>query len=841
MRWLAGCGLLALAALAVAGAALVWRWRAPLPVLAGQAVVAGLSAPVRIARDAQGVPHVDAASEGDAFLATGFVHAQDRLFQMDLLRRAASGRLAEILGPVAVEWDRRARRSGHAGRAAAGLAAARSGTRELLAAYTAGVNAAAQTSVLPPEYALLRVPFEPWTPEDSLLVITVMQERLVESSRELTRYRLAEKVGARGASFLLDGRLAGDAVVLDGETGGPPAPSRDEARREAAATRQRLLAEAAALGLPLESPVGVDGLPAAAAAGGDRALEPPHPALAWLAEPAAAGLGSNAWVVAGPVSESGSPLLANDTHLGLETPSPFYLVDLAWPGTHVAGATVPGFPGVVIGRNERVAWGVTILTADGIDHVIERLVPGNPQRYQADGVEEGLPFTVRTETIQVKGAPPVVIEIRSTRHGPVMDDDWRPGEVLVQALPPAAPVDELEAVRGFATAAGFDDFRTAAASHGRPFENLLYADVDGHIGYVAAGAMPLRGGRTGLLPAAGWQLQSIFTGVDAAADRPFGLDPTSRRLVSANNRVLHGSRGEAWNGAWIQAHRAARAADLLDALPRHNAGSFRQMQQDTLSRQAALALEGLRRLAAAGEGFPPGGGPAARAWTLLAGWDARFDAGPSPGLFSLFWERLKAGVFADDVGDDLAAAADAGLLKLLAPERHVEVEGAGERDWADRAGTQERETLPGRVASALGEAWAEMVRRAGEDAEAWDWPRLHQARFVHPLGRQAGLAPLFNGPALPVAGTGGVLLATACIPSRSFDVVALPAMRMIADLAPGGGLRMVIPIGQSGLPASPHYDDQARPWAALEDFPIFLDEAGRAALESRTLQLEPSP
>jgi penicillin amidase len=833
-RWrrILGRILAVFCALLVVMVLVLWvRWRAPLPQVSGTLQVAGAQAPMTLVRDAHGVPHVTAGSEQDAAFATGFLHGQDRLFQMDLMRRAASGRLSELFGSIAVEMDRRSRRLGHAQAATAGLSRLSGDGRAVLESYAAGVNAAAAAAwALPVEYALLRSHFEPWTAHDSVLAIRTMQERLVLSSREMTRYRMAEQVGVDAAVWMMDGRLHGDAVVLEEEVAEDPAA-------EALAYQElqaRLRQEADELGLPL-------GMPAV----GDNPAGPVAALGVGWQENGESGdtiLGSNAWVLGAERTATAGPLLANDTHLAIDLPAPFYLIDLQWPQAHVAGVTVPGFPGVVIGRNSSIAWGVTILTADMVDYVVETLHPENPDLYLAAGDESGAgrAFDLREETIQVRGGDPVVEVVKSTEHGPVIDPDWRPGRVLVRAAQPPGQVGALTTVRGFDVAADFESFAAAAAFHDLPAENLVYADVAGNIGYVAAAELPVRVAHSGLLPVAGQMHHAIYDGRDDPSDRPRGLNPARGYLESANNRVMRGPRGDDWNHAWIRGDRASRARELVMARSHHDAASVRSMQADTWSRQAALLLDPLQELLAAEVwALPVEDEPARRAWEILATWDRAYSRGAAPGLFALFQSELLGQVFADDVGQALAGSAAAGLLKLLAPERFVDGQPADlEHDWWDDGSTQDQtETLESQVNQALALAWNEMERRAPGGPQAWQWPDLHRAHFRHPLGGLPVLGDLFNGPDLPVEGAGGVLLANAFSASRSFKVFAIPAMRMIADLSPDGGMRMVVPIGQSGLAASRHYQDQALMWRDGGDMEIYLPYWQAAA----TLELEPLP
>ncbi|TDI35548.1 MAG: penicillin acylase family protein [Acidobacteria bacterium] len=821
-------GLVPVLILAAAGA---WfRWQAPLPVTTGTLLVQGAAEAITIVRDDFGVPHVTSGSESDAAFATGFLHGQDRLFQMDLMRRSTAGRLSELFGPMAVSADRQARRRGVYLGVAESIART-PGARDFLQAYADGVNAAVAAAwALPVEYLLLRASFSPWSAEDSILVIRAMQESLSHSSRELVRFAAAEKVGIRAAAWLLDGRLKDDVVILE-DVVPAGAVDADVAARLTATLLDR---QAADLGLALDMP----DLPAAEISAVARPLVQEEMTALW----SDTVYGSNSWVVAGARTAGGAPLLANDTHLALSMPAPFYMVDLNWPQVHVAGATVPGFPGVIIGRTGKMAWGVTILTADVADYVVETVHPEDPGRYLVldDAAGAGRPFQEREELIQVRGGEAVTEMVRSTIHGPVVDEEWRPGRVLVRATWPAGRVGALTALRGFALAENGTAFRAAAAEHDRPAENLVYAHVDGTIGYVAAGNLVRRAGYSGLLPVAGRVHGQLFDGWDDPLDRPWSENPGRGFLVTANNRVMRGPRAHGWNGVWIRADRAARARALLTSRRDHDAASFRVMQGDTFSRRAALILEPLAELLRQGAWeADPGVQNAVEAWDILAAWDHRYDEGPAPGLYALFHENLLVSLFADELGDSLNRAADAGLMKLLAPQNFEDGAPMGlVHDWWDDTRTSDRvETVNSQVNAALAAAWEDMESRVPGGPATWDWPDMHRVHFVHPLGRLPLLARWFNGPDLPVGGAGGVLMAAAFRASRSFDVFAMPAMRMVADMGEGGGLRMVIPPGQSGIPASSHFVDQAQLWQELGDLEIVMP--ARPAVS--TLILQPAP
>ena len=508
--------------------------RSSLPQVEGRVTVQGLNAPVTIARDADGVPLITASDDADAAFGLGFAHAQDRLFQMETMRRYGAGRLAEIFGTRSVGIDTQMRVLGLYRLAEASFSHLSAPMRRTLEAYAAGVNAflATRRGALPPEFQLLRLTPEPWRPADSLVWGKMMDLELTGNYRgELLRARLARSLSPEQLAFLY-----------------PNYP------KEAPTT----LAELAAIyrRLPLD------------------------PLYAGLAPEIGPTYASNNWVVDGAHSASGKPLLANDPHLGFSAPGVWYLARLKTPEREIAGGTAPGVPLVVIGHNDRIAWGFTTTASDVADLFIEKLDPNDPGRYLTP--EGSAPFEIRKETIAVRDAAPIALTIRSTRHGPVLSDMLPAGTVetgYVLALAATFLTDDdpsAEALWSASRASNWNEFREAFKRFVAPQQNIVFADTSGEIGFIAPGRIPIRRNGNGWLPMPGWTGEYDWTGFIPFAELPQGSNPASGRFVSANNKIVPDTYPYFLSRDWDLPNRAERINELLAAEPRPVAGGERR-------------------------------------------------------------------------------------------------------------------------------------------------------------------------------------------------------------------------------------------------------------------------
>jgi penicillin G amidase len=581
--------LLLLPVLALLGGFL-WL-RSSLPLEDGRLVLAGLVAEVRISRDEQGIPTITAADDRDAAFALGFVHAQDRLFQMDIMRRYGAGRLSEWFGAATLRADRFTRTLGIYRAAEQQYALLAPELRAALDAYAAGVNAylAQRRGALPPEYQLLRVAPEPWRPADTLVWGKLMDLQLAGNFRsELLHARLAQHLSPEEMAILYPPYPHDAPVALSG-------------------------ASAALDGLPLDAI---------------------YASLPALVGPTFA---SNNWVLDGQHTVSGKPLLANDPHLGFSAPSVWYLARIETPDSRLDGVTAPGGPFVIIGHNAKIAWGFTTTGGDVEDLFVEHVDPDDPARYLSP--EGSQPFATRQEEIRVHGADPVAITVRATRHGPVISDlgaGYAPdaaGTVLaLQATWLSDDDRSPNALWGINRAGNWQEFRDALKDFVAPQQNMVYADVDGHIGFIAPARVPIRAAGNGWMPAPGWSGDYDWTGYIPFDALPQALDPPSGRVVSANNKIVPDSYPYFLGRGWDLPNRAQRINELLDAAPKQSPEASAAIQADTLSLMAKDLLPLMLRVR-------PGSKAAAEALDRLKSWDRRMDRDQAAPLLFAAWLR----------------------------------------------------------------------------------------------------------------------------------------------------------------------------------------------------------
>jgi penicillin amidase len=775
--------LVILAALTWAG----WRVRRAWPRTAGEEAVPGLAAPVTVLRDAWGVPQIYAASEHDLFFAQGWVHAQERLWQMEFDRRVSSGRLAELLGPGLVETDRAVRTLGIRRAAERDWRLLDAGSRAILAAYAEGVNAfvAAHRDHLPVEFSIFGVEPAPWTPVDSLAWATMSSYSLSQNaSVELMRLRLAARLGEAATARLLP-PYEGPLILPDG------APAAAAAPRATTASELHWPPADLAAG---RSPAGAAGEAMLAGLLGARSEVP----------------GSNAWVVHGSRTASGRPLLANDTHLGLGMPSPWFENGLHGGRFEAAGFSFPGVPLVVIGHNARIAWGISNMCGDVEDLYVERRDAGGrllgPAGWYAP---EATP-----ESIAVRGGRAVSIQVLASRHCPLVEE--------IEGLPPGSPplalrwagLDGnrlLDALAALDQAGGWEDFRRALASWDSPALNFVYADRDGHIGYQAAGRLPLRApGHTGLEPVPGDTERYDWRGFIPWEAMPHVLDPAAGYVVTANNKVVGENYPYHIAYDYADPYRPARLAADLAAAPRLTLAQARRIQTDTTAPEAADLLPLLAAVRPASE-------RERRALAVTRAWDRRFDPESAGATIYYAWfrELLRASV-RDSVGQEFMD--DYPAFPLNQTPMLVRLLAAGRRPWFDDrrpAPAESRDQLLGRSFTAAVDA---LAARLGDAPEEWRWRLVHVAFLAHqPLG-QSGVGPLmwlFNGRPLPLGGEAFSVEANtpSPLPQHPYRVGFGVSQRLLIDLADLDGVLAVNSTGQSGALLAPHAQDQIALWA----------------------------
>ncbi|CAI9399119.1 penicillin acylase family protein [Nocardioides sp. T2.26MG-1] len=813
--------------------------RTPFPQTTGAADLPGLEGPVEVIRDDHGIPQLYGDSVEDLMRAQGYVQAQERFFEMDVRRHQTAGRLAELFGASAVDSDAYARTLGWRRVAEQELALVRPETRAALEAYADGVNAYLDTHAprqVAVEYTVLNAHGlhyrpEEWTPADSLAWLKAMAWDLRgnmtdEIDRALalaghTRAEVADLYPAyptgqhppivdQGA--VVDGVFEQDATMP--ATRNPRRPAYlQRAGGGAPATLTRLRAA-------------LDRMPVLLGRGD--------------------GLGSNGWVVSGDHTTTGGPVLADDPHLGTSLPGVWMQMGLhcrtVTPDCplDVAGFTLPGVPGVVIGHNADIAWGFANLGADTSDLYLER-VEGDQWRYD----RRWRPLGTRTETIRVHGGDDVTITVRATAHGPLLSDvdeelaglghdphGVRDGDYAVAVESTALhPTTTADAILALDTATDWTSVRSAAASLEAPAQSLLYADRAGHIGYQATGRIPIRrSGNDGLVPAAGWRPENDWTGQDVPFDGlPRLLDPDSGVIVAANQQVVGEDYTYPLGVDWDLGYRAQRIRDLLQ--PQVDAGSVSvdtttQLQLDDLNPLGPVLTPYLLDV-----DLPRGYYSAGQ--RLLRSWDFRQQADSgAAAYFDVVWRELLADLFHDDLPE--AAWPDGG-------DRWVAVvtdllDRPSDPWWDDKRTEGVEETRDDILARALRDARAELTRRQALDPADWTWGHLHRLALHGPARTGPWpLRSLADRGGWDVGGGSAAVDATAWDAAKGYAVTSAPSMRMVVSLADLDESRWISLTGVSGHPFNAHYTDQTDLWADGKTLPwVFsraaVDDAGEDVL-----------
>ena len=789
--------LVVVAAIVVAVLAVVVGWlRRPLPQTRRRLVLDGLHAEVTVVRDRHGVAHVDAATMADAAFAMGFVHAQDRLWQLDLGRRVACGRISEIAGGDGLAADRFLRRVGLRRIAAREAELLEGDTRTMLEAYAAGVNAVISSGrALPIEFSLLRTRPEPWCPADSIACAKLLALGLSTNwDAELQRLRLLAAVGPETAArlHLVYPETNPNILTATLRDAGPNA--------------------------------------------GRELLELYREVTTWL--PTAVGA-SNAWVVAPSRTANGRPLLCNDPHLEPAVPSVWFAAHVrAGDDFESTGVTFAGQPFPLIGHNRHIAWGFTNSFVDAQDLVIEQFDSAGATRHRT---EDGWRDTeVVREVIRVKDDSDEVEEVVITRHGPVVErcDDLASGRWLGLSLQWTAhtPACASAAVLGLQRATDWNSFRAAFDSLDAPSQNVVYADADGHIGYFCCARVPVRRQPASPLPVAGWEADRTWAGFLSRDEVPQCLDPADGAVITANNRIVDDGFPHHVSFDYMAGYRARRIADLLvgEGL---DAELMRAVQLDTYSLPAA-EVAGLLARVSCGE-------PHAEAMRLrLVAWDGTMDPGRvEPTVYEAFMLRLAEHALRPLCGDAWGIAAGVSLTHPVftypgnvigrATPLLLESWAAGDESLLDGA-----TTWPEVAERALTDALADLVS-TGRRESHWRWGRQHRMPLNHPLVVRRVLGPLLNAPSITVGGSVDTVMATAARPGHDFRTRAMaPSWRQVFDVgAWEEGCTGVLYPGQSGHRASRHHHDLSRDWVVNRQFKLAWGDA--AFRRGRRLTLAP--
>jgi penicillin G amidase len=793
--------------------------RRPVPKPAGRAFVDGLRSPVEIIRDEWGVPHLYATNDMDLFFAQGFVHAQDRLFQMDLNRRIGLGRLAEITGPLGVAFDRFARYLGWPRAAAVQVAGGDESTRAVIDAYAAGVNAFIASQPLPAEFKVLAYQPEPWDALATSAWGTVLAWGLsCNWETELLRAWLLDELGPERALAMTPVYRSGYTTTLPDEQVG----------RRLAEGLLRAFQETVAHG-PVGMPV------------------------------FGQGIGSNNWVVAGSRTASGRPHLANDPHLPPVFPTIWYANHLIGGGYHVTGFTLPGVPGVIIGHNEYCAWGVTNAFPDVQDVYIERFDPADPAHYQVDGEWETA--EVHEETIKVRGLRNVKLKTRTTRHGPVFSDmlgGVHPDLSYSWTLFHAG--SHIQSVLATNRATDWATFRDGLRYWSFPSQNVVYADTHGTIAYMMPGLVPRRRRGDGLSPVPGWVRDYEWDGFLPFDELPCYVNPPEGYLATANNCMAGDSFPYLLTGEWLPDYRVHRIRELLGQKDNLTLDDHGRIQNDSVSPMAqrflAFALPAV-------DGEPVRDPKLQGALNRLSTWDGNMTVDSIPATLCFGWlVHFTHAAVVQAVGEARAATLlakggqigfpfmpfyeisyELALRWLEASARHhANLDPVGDKeptmndDLPDWIGDVRPLLLP-----ALHRTLDVLQKEFGRNPSEWIWGRLHRIEFEHEMTRLPGIGRLWKPISIPAPGDGYTINQsdlTPHFPPEPSNIIA--SCRLIVDVGDWDECLAALPGGQSGHPASPHYQDRIAEWREGRYFPLLFSRARIESAAQGTWYLEPA-
>lgn len=734
--------------------------RSSLPQTQGTVVISGLNDQIEIMRDAAGVPHIYASTDQNAFFALGYVHAQDRLWQMELLRHVGAGRLSEIFGDPTVDTDKFLRTLGLYRSAKATWTNLNVEVQADLEAYTKGINAwIHEGHTLPPEFLLLGTEIEQWSVYDSVVVAKIMALDLSGSwDQELLHMRLMQAVGAERAAQLLPAYPKNSVSVLAADF--VPVSTLDKLLRRHAQLQHQFQ-----IGGPY--------------------------------------VGSNSWVIAGSHTRSGLPILANDPHLGSQIPSTWYLVELESKTLHIIGASLPGLPYVVIGHNEHVAWGVTNLTADVQDLYIERINSNNFNQYEVEG--QWVDMDIVEESIIIKGKEkPLQWAARSTRHGPLISDVVD-GMVIPLALRwTALDSDDksIDAFRGINFATNWDSFKSALQNYVAPSMNFLYADVMGNIGYLAAGRIPIRSqDDTGMMPFPVESSQHEWKGWIPFAELPQGFNPQNGFIVTANNRVTSDDYPYIISNDWAPPYRAERITRLIQQMigdgHRISIDDMIMIQADQQSGQAQELLPLLLKV-------EPRNERESEALLYLKNWDGNLGIdSTAAAIYEAWLVHLQQAIVEDDLQGDLYSRFVDQDHAIFLANTMAQIDSP----WCDNVLTTPVESCTDAAQEGLDRALDDLEEHMGGNIARWQWGRIHHTYYPHHAFNEVFVLNRIFGRQIANGGDSQTVNVASVDLSQPYRQVAVPSYRQIVDMSNLNNSLYIITTGQSGNILSKHYDD----------------------------------
>ena len=786
LKWILGslCGLILVICIGVYA-----YLRFTLPDYNGDITVPGLIKPVDIIRDSYGMPHIYAQTDADAYFALGYCIAQDRLFHMDLMRRAARGKLAEILGKDLVSVDKFFR-TVTAGKSVEEVAAAHPHeTVSAAKAYAAGVNYFIKhhKGPLPLEFTILGYVPEPWQPSDAAGIQYVMAVDLNTAfSVEMLHAAVTEKVGAEMAREIFPNYADGYPTIIP------------------------------------QGSAALDFLKTLNLARAIRGSE--------------GGGASNSWVVSAKKSATGQPIFANDPHLGHRAPGIWYEAHVVSPSMNVSGAFLPGVPFAVIGANEHVAWGFTNVAADDADFYIEKINPANPNQYEFMGRWEDM--TIKEEVIRVKDADDVKFKVRLTRHGPIIDEINQYKEPQNTALAMRwTAYDVLYATPFYLlnTARSVEDIEKAAEHFKCPGQNWVYADDRGNIGYWAAVAIPIRDGFSGALPVPGWDGKHEWKGYVPTGQQPHLRNPERGWIATANNKHVGDDYPYPISHYYAMPDRFVRIKEMITAKQKLDTRDFAEMQADfyvVLAREWVPmmldALSGKQHTEKENQAMA-----ALRDWDFIAD---TADIGST--VFHATINEMVKNTFRKRLGDDLYGQYLKNRYVVFNALRNLMA--TGRSRWFDDPDTAETEGIEDLIDKSFSEGVAYLDKKMGSNVDDWKWGKLHTLTIYHPFGKSSSLMGYFMniGPN-PMGGSIATVNPQPYKLTEPWEGYHGASLRYIVDFADRKNSRRIIPAGISGNFMSPHYDDQAELWRTGKYRPFVLDRKSVEADARYTLKMQP--
>lgn len=810
---------------------LVYSVRRSFPQTRGTIHISGLNKPVTVYRDAFGIPQIYASTTHDLFLAQGYLHAQDRFWQMDFWRHIGAGRLSEMFGKSQLRSDQFIRTMGWRRVAEQDIRQMDPTSVEIIQDYCDGVNAYLadhQGTALSLEYGILgllnrKYRIEPWTPTDSMTWGIVMSWDLGGNMQdEIGRAILLNTLTPEQIADIYPPYPADHPVIVPSQSAAPSATQ-----------------------APTIPPPALRGVMGALEDAKENAA-----LLATLLGKKDGGIGSNNWVISGKRTATGKPVLCNDPHLGIQMPSIWYEVglhcttksdDCRW---NVTGFSFAGVPGVVIGHNDRIAWGFTNVGPDVQDLYIEKISPQNADQYEVNGSWKDMRFVY--DTILVSDDKPAPLTVRYTRHGPIISDVYRALKDVRKSETTAFPErygislrwtalepgNTFPAIWRLNLARNWDEFREAASHFDLPSQNMVYADVDGNIGYQTPGKIPIRAGGDGRYPVPGWTDEFEWIGMIPFDELPRSFNPTQGYIASANNPVTDDHYPHYITSDWDYGFRAQRITEMIEGVKTPlTLEQIEAMQGDNGNLNAQTLVPILLEI-------PLQDNRLERARALLQSWN-RQDSMDSAAaaLFEASWKHLLEDTFHDDLPQDRWPSGGSRSFEIV---RRL-AQRPQDRWWDDRR-TQAVEGRDQIMAKAFAEGVHELEQTLGSDPSKWRWGALHTATFRNATFGMSGVSMverIFNRGPFPVSGGNSIVNATSWYADESYEVADVPSMRMVVDLGNLNNSLAVITTGQSGHAFHPNYIDMADLWRNIQYHPMLWERAQVERNTKASLTLTP--